>query len=145
MKNKGLLEKEIENLNPDGSRKTPISGWPSQDKIDKAYETMAKFNNKLSRDNSIVSLVDLVPYIQQHLKKIGSLSGFIKYGSPKHYHEGEYIVESLYAFLGKEVKGSVKLDKDELSTSKSLIFGDFASYFPNHAIQDLGDGNIILR
>ncbi len=145
MKNKSMLEREIEHLNPDGSRKKPLPGWPSRENIDKAYETFEKFNKKLSNDNSVIYFSHLVPYIKEHLKKIGSLSGVIKYGSPRHYHEGEYLVENSYNFLGKDVKGSIKLGKEDFSNLKSLVFEDFVSYFPNNTVQDLGDGNVILR
>lgn len=144
-KSKSRLELEIENLNPDGSRNRPLPGWPSQESIDKSYITLEKFNKKLSNDSSVVYFSHLVLYIKEHLKKIGSLSGVIKYGSPKHYHEGEYLVENIYSFLGKDVKGSIKLDKEEFSNLKSLVFEDFTSYFPNNTVQDLGDGNVILR
>jgi hypothetical protein len=140
-----MLEREIEHLNADGSRKRTLPGWPSQENIDKAYVSLEKFNKKLSSDNSVVYFSHLVPYIKEHLKKIGGLSGVINYGSPRHYHEGEYLVENIYNFLGKEVKGSIKLDKEEFSNLKSLVFEDFVSYFPNNAVQDLGDGNVILR
>ncbi len=140
-----MLEREIEHLNSDGSRKTSLPGWPSQEKIDKAYETLGKFNKRLSEDNSVTSLVHLVPYIREHLKKIGSVSGVIKYGSPRHYHEGEYIIENFYNFLGKEVKGSVRLDKSDIPKSKSIVFEDFASYFKGNTVQDLGEGSVILR
>lgn len=145
MKNKSHLEKEIENLNPDGSRKTPFSDWPSQEELNKASKRFVQFNERLSKDNSVTSLNHLVPYIEKHLKTLGGVSGVIKYGSPRHYHEREYIAENMYSFLGKEVKGSVRLDKEELSNSKSIIFQDFVSYFPNHTVQDLGEGKIILR
>ena len=145
MKNKSLLEKEIENLNPDGSRKIPFQTGPSQEEVDKSHKTLLEFNERLSKANSVTTLNHLVPYIKEHLETIGGVSGVIKYGSPKHYHEGEYIYENLYNFLGKEVKGSVILDKEELGNSKLGIFEDFASYFSNHTVQDLGEGKIVLR
>lgn len=145
MRDNNRLEREIEHLNPDGSRKTPIPGWPSQEEVDKASTKFNEFNERLAKTNYITTLNHLIPYIREYLETLGSLSGVIKYGSPMHFHEGEYISENLYNFLGKEVKGSVRLDKEDLSNSKLRIFEDFASYFPDHVVRDLGEGKIVLR
>lgn len=135
---------ELDNINPNGSLKKSPKGWPSQKKIEAAQRKKKTLFDRLEKEKP-ETLSSLAPFISEHLNKLGSLSGNIKYGSPEHFFQGEYITNNDYNFLGKNVKGSVKMDREDLSDYKELILQDFASYFPGINIDEIEEGKIVIK
>lgn len=145
MGNKDIFEKEIENLNPDGSLKKKIFGGTlPKETIDGLNREMEEFNFKML-ESKIKSLEDLAPYISEHLERFGAISGQINASEPRYVGSDEYSSSIEYSFLGKSVEEKIKMEKEDIKEYFQEIKDNFASYFPKNSIEFIEEGKVILR